>query len=285
MTAQHHALTVGALRCTVVSDLTLPNTVPLDLDRLAATFPDLDRADLESAVAASGMSSSRSALNLLYVEAGDRRVLVDTGMGLDAEPPMGQGLRVLESLGVDLAAIDTVILTHAHGDHFLGLTAPDGTPTFPDARLVVWHTEWAHWSAPETLAALNEGYAAMIRARLLSLEGRMTLIDSAETEVAPGIRLLPLPGHTPGHVGLWLESEGERLLHLVDAVHFPLQLENLDWGPRFDSDSAQAAQTRRAIIGQAAREDLRVLTYHLPFPGLGRFQARDGGRFAWVPEV
>ncbi len=285
MIPQSHTFTVGALRCTVVSDLTLPNTVPLDLDRLAATFPDLPRADLEAAVRASGMSSSRSALNLLYVAAGDRRVLVDTGMGLDAEPPVGQGLRVLESLGVDLAAIDTVILTHAHPDHFLGLTAPDGTPTFPNARVFVWHTEWAHWSAPATLAALNENYAAMLRTRLLSLEGRVTLIDSAETEVVPGIGLLPLPGHTPGHVGLWLDSGGERLLHLVDALHFPLQLENLDWGPRFDSDSGQAAQTRRAIIAQAAREDLRVLTFHLPFPGLGRFQVRDDGRFAWMPEA
>jgi glyoxylase-like metal-dependent hydrolase (beta-lactamase superfamily II) len=66
----------------------------------------------------------------LYVEAGSNRVLVDPGTTGDR----GALLTALREAGVNPAAIDTVVITHGHADHFSGAVLPDGEAAFPSAR-------------------------------------------------------------------------------------------------------------------------------------------------------
>ena len=101
--------------------------------------------------------------------------------------------------------------------------------------------------------------------------------------LAPGIKAVPAVGHTPGHTAYQVESKGERLLILGDAVHsHAVQFARPEVAIEFDSDKKQAVATRKKLFAWAAKEKLLVSGMHLPFPGLGHVRA-DGKAFAWVP--
>jgi len=102
-----------------------------------------------------------------------------------------------------------------------------------------------------------------------------------ESEILPGLCVLPAPGHTLGHIALLLESGGERLLHIVDCAHNPAQVSHTDWSPLYDMQPDVSAQTRKALFERAARENILVMAYHFPFPGLGRVIEADGA-YQWV---
>ncbi|NJL58002.1 hypothetical protein HC928_24930 [bacterium] len=108
----------------------------------------------------------------------------------------------------------------------------------------------------------------------------VTLIDT-EREIIPGVSAVALPGHTPGQMGLLIESDGEKLLHIADAAHAIPQMSRPEWSPRFDSDKAQAAQTRTAVFARIIRQNLRVQAYHFPFPGQGTIREADSARTWW----
>jgi hypothetical protein len=57
-----------------------------------------------------------------------------------------------------------------------------------------------------------------------------------------------------------------------------------EWTSAFDVDPKLGAETRRKILDRAAADGLRVLGYHLPFPGIGHVRTVKGGGFEWVPE-
>jgi len=103
---------------------------------------------------------------------------------------------------------------------------------------------------------------------------------AGEGEVAPGVTLLPAYGHTPGHSAVLIESEGSRLLHIVDAMHLPAQINLPDARPKYDLLPEIAVATRRALINRAESENLQLLVYHFAFPGLGHIR-RDGDRRVW----
>ena len=80
-------------------------------------------------------------------------------------------------------------------------------------------------------------------------------------------------------------DERETLLIWGDVVHVQaVQTARPDVSMSFDSDPAQAEQTRRAIFERAAKEDLLVNGMHLSFPGFGRV-ARAGEAYVLQPEV
>ncbi len=82
-----------------------------------------------------------------------------------------------------------------------------------------------------------------------------------------------------------IRSGSEVLYHMMDlAHHFALMFPHPDWTVGFDVNSRQAAATRREIFPRLAAEGVRVVGYHLPFPGLGHIQA-SGNAFRWVPAL
>ena len=66
-----------------------------------------------------------------YLETAHHRVLVDLG-------PSGETLKNAEKLGVDLTAVDTVILSHGHYDHSGGI--PAFAEINPNAKIYMQHT-------------------------------------------------------------------------------------------------------------------------------------------------
>ena len=90
-------------------------------------------------------------------------------------------------------------------------------------------------------------------------------------------------GHTPGHMGYMLESDGQQLMLVGDlANHYVWSLAHPDWEVRFDMDKAGAAAARRKVLGMLAADGVPFVGYHMPFPGVGYVETRGEG-FHYVP--
>ncbi len=219
--------------------------------------------------------------NILLVETGEKRVLIDSGMGQSDSNDPGHLLERLQAENTTPESIDTVVITHYHQDHIGGLLDQAGNPTFPKALLVVPAQEHAYWMSEDILAGLDAPDAARLRQTFAAYAERLTLMDDT-VDIEPGIHYVPALGHSPGHRAVQIESEDARLLHIVDTIHMPIQLNALDAAP-FDWQQPDIAiATRRALLAQAESENLLLMAYHFPFPGLGCVQ-RQGDLLAWEP--
>lgn len=231
----------------------------------------------------------------LFVDTGRHSVMVDTGAGNLAEHARGifpgldhsttvTGLLLenLRAAGIEASEIDTVVITHAHPDHVGGTLNEAGRLVFDNARYFVPKDEWDFWTSD---AAATKAPASMVntaRKNLEPLRDRLTLVED-ETEIVPGIHTVATPGHTPGHTALSITSDGERLLHVSDAVLHPLHLEYLEWVPIFDVLPEQAAASKRRVFDLAAEERALVFAHHFPpFPNLGRI-LKEGAGWRWHP--
>jgi glyoxylase-like metal-dependent hydrolase (beta-lactamase superfamily II) len=111
------------------------------------------------------------------------------------------------------------------------------------------------------------------------LKGRIELFEG-EKGVAPGVHVIPAPGHTPGHIAVVISPSKEQLLHLADSVLHPMHLEHPTWRNAFDLNQDDAATTRRRLFDRAAADNANVLAYHFPFPGIGRV-IKSGNAWKW----
>lgn len=224
----------------------------------------------------------------LLVESGDQRILLDTGIG-GLGPAPGAALTALAAEGFAPEDIDVVLLTHFHIDHFGGALDASGAPAFPNARYLINGVEHEYWSSeptldelvmPDDLKALS---LAPVQEVLAALDSTLERIAPGD-EIAPGITTVDARGHTPGHLAVEIASDGETLLHIVDAAHVPqLHLAHPDWFMVGDNWPAWSVTTRKALLDRAADENLLVSTYHFPFPGVGRVSKDEIG-WIWTAE-
>jgi glyoxylase-like metal-dependent hydrolase (beta-lactamase superfamily II) len=219
--------------------------------------------------------------NILLVETGDKRVLIDSGMGQSDPDDPGHMLDRLRAENITPESIDTVVITHYHQDHIGGLVDHAGNPTFPKARLVVPGQEHDYWMREDILAGVDPSDAARLRQTFAAYAERLTLMNDT-ADIEPGIHYVPALGHSPGHHAVHIESGDAWLLHIVDTIHMPIQLNALDAAP-FDRQQPDIAiTTRRVLLARAESENLLLMAYHFPFPGLG-YVRRRGDLLAWEP--
>ena len=226
------------------------------------------------------------------VRIGDLRVLVDTGVGNDKTRPIPffdhldtPFLERLTRAGFAPPTVDMVINTHLHMDHIGWNTRLEGgrwVPTFPNARYLVAHAERDYWTEADLEPARRQMFIDSVDP--LTETGQLDPVEVPPegVEVAPGLRLLPTPGHTPGQVAVQLHSAGRSALITGDCMHHPVQLAHPDLCSAVDVDSRQAVRTRRALLAELAGSDTLVLGSHFPSPTAGRVRP-DGDGYRLIP--
>ena len=204
---------------------------------------------------------------LLVVEPG-HLVLIDTGLGPKAP---GALLASLKLAGYAPAAVTDVLITHSHGDHIGGLLDASGASAFPKAVIRMSAREWGWLQTQAFSAALVRTITPQVRT------------FEAGAPILPGITPLALSGHTPGHVGYEIVSNGARLLDIGDIAHSSvISLARPDWTNGYDNDPVAAKASRKTTLSLLAKSQELVFAPHFPFPGVGRVESAGSG-YAWRP--
>lgn len=247
-------------------------------DLPAAIFPDADTAVF-------GDAAFPVCVNAFLLRMPGRTCLVDAGTGGSGGDTLGHVAAALASVGTAPDEIDVVLMTHLHADHAGGLRDGAGQAFYPNAELFVAEPEAAFWlddGLPARAPDAIKPTIALATGAVGSYAGRTTRF-APSGEVVPGITAVALPGHTPGHTGFLVESEGERLFVWADTVHVAsFQVEHPDWTVGFDVDGQAGVASRRRAFEMAASEHLAVAGMHLDFPGFGRL-VRSGSGYAYEP--
>lgn len=274
-----HRFSVGRLRVTVIDDARV--TFP------SATFAaDQPAGTIGRYLSEYGLSQNFTSLHMqvVLVENGPHKVLLDTGMGVvtlpENEPDNGRLLAGLAAVGVSADDITSVIISHGHPDH-IGSCSNDGEPVFRNATYFISPDELEFWTQqPGTEQNLMNLMLAVGSSQLLPVRERIQPYKGGEM-IVPGITAVAARGHTLGHHAMVLHDGEHKLLHLMDtAVHYLAGLEHPDWIVALEMDHQAAADTRRRLFALAADEKMLVAGYHFPFPGIGRiFKHSNGWRF------
>ena len=122
---------------------------------------------------------------------------------------------------------------------------------------------------------------ACARHNLPPLRDQLDLVEG-ETEIVPGVRVIPAPGHTPGQVAVAVHSAGEQLLYIADAALHPVHLAQPGWYAAVDIAPEQALISRRRLLETAEVEGTMVHAFHFPWPGLGHIVPK-GDAWRWQP--
>ncbi|WP_327001050.1 MBL fold metallo-hydrolase [Dactylosporangium sp. NBC_01737] len=218
----------------------------------------------------------KSVVQAFLIELGDTTVLVDTGVGNGKHRPglpawSGLDTEFLQRLaahGVKPGDVDVVVSTHLHFDHVGWNTTAlaDGwTPTFTRARHLVTETEFGYWATlPQRETADDRaGFEDSVRPVLDA--GLVDLVPD-DHELRDGVRLVPTPGHTPGHVSVSVESAGRRAIISGDAIHHPCQIAHPEWNVHADFDPDLARRTRVELLGRCADSGSLLIGSHFPSP-------------------
>jgi glyoxylase-like metal-dependent hydrolase (beta-lactamase superfamily II) len=250
-------------------------------------FTNVDRYDLERALQSHHWPIDRipSPYTSLYVDTGKNHVLVDTGAG-DFFSTTGRLASNLEKAGIDLADIETVVITHAHPDHIGGLLNEAGRPIYPNARVYTMKREWDFWLAEDALEkAPGFDKSIQLARKVFDTIGDRFSFIQLDSELVPGIQVLAAFGHTPGHIAIEATSSDESIIYLSDAIFHPIHIEHPDWLPdeMFIADTEQFKEAARRLLTRALAKNALVIGMHFPpFPSLGRIIETDEG-LLWEP--
>lgn len=219
------------------------------------------------------------------VEVDGLKVLVDTCVG-NGKPLTG-GMEAMANLDTPMLAnlteagfgpddVDLVICTHLHFDHVGWNTvkageSPDApwVPTFRKARYVLAAADVEHWRVTDgPYNTFPVGVQPLLDAGVADLV-------PMDHRVSASLRLIPTPGHSPGHVSVRVESAGQAAQITGDMVHTPVQLAQPSWSSVADTDGVAAALTRQKVVDELTDSTILVLGTHFSGPSAG-WLTRDG---------
>lgn len=278
----HFRFTCGEARLTVLSDgyFSLPTT-GLGVNANPAEV----RAFLERHYLSPDEGYSHT--NHLLIETGEAVVLVDVGSGSRFMPTTGRLLDSMAEAGVDPDSITHVIITHAHPDHIWGIRDDFDEALFPQAEYIIGQVEFDHWMQDDLVnqVSAEEQQFVVGAVNSLTVDGVDWRLVADGEDIVPGLRMIATPGHTLGHMSVMLDSGGQQLIALADAMsHTYTNFAHPEWVNGFDADGPQTVETRLRLLDMAATDRIAVLGYHFPFPGVGHV-LREGDSWRFLPAL
>jgi len=225
----------------------------------------------------------------IAVNTGSKLVVIDTGTGEAnferSKGAAGQFHSNLKAAGIQADQVDTVIISHFHGDHINGLLDKDNKLAFPNAEILVPAPEWKYFMDDAEMAKQTsdrmKGVFAGLR-RVFDALGRKVTQYEAGKEVAPGITSVATHGHTPGHMSFVIAQGNSKVFVQSDVTNIPLFVRNPGWHLMFDQDAQAAEATRRKTYDMLVAEKMMVQGFHYPFPALAYIE-KSGNGYREVP--
>jgi glyoxylase-like metal-dependent hydrolase (beta-lactamase superfamily II) len=228
----------------------------------------------------------------IVVRNGGRVTVIDTGTGeanfASSKGAAGQFQRNLAASGIDAKDVNSVIISHYHGDHINGLLKADNSLAFPNAEILVPAAEHKYFSDDAEMNKQTSDRMAGIFKNMRRVFGNAEVAKRVKTydagkEVAPGINAVASHGHTPGHNSHVVSSGGKSVFVQADVTNVPfLFARNPGWHLMFDQDPQMAEATRRKIYDMLATERMMMQGFHYPFPAVAYIE-RSGNGFREVP--
>jgi glyoxylase-like metal-dependent hydrolase (beta-lactamase superfamily II) len=277
-----------------VSDLTIHRIIEQETTFLPAMdlFPTLAPellAENRPWLQGTGALDSKDVLVLCFqsyiVKTPHHTILIDSCIGNDKPRPLRPNwnmktdntyMRMLATAGFAVEDIDFVMCTHLHTDHVGWNTRLDGdrwVPTFPNARYIFGKDEFDYWTAENAKTPAP----ALVDSVLPVVEAKRAEIVRNDYEIGDHVRILPTPGHTPGHVAFTFGRGRDAAVFSGDLMHSPLQTRHPELSAKFDVDPAQAASTRRGFLERYCDTDTLCCTAHFPSPSMGKIRRRGEG--------
>jgi glyoxylase-like metal-dependent hydrolase (beta-lactamase superfamily II) len=276
-----------------VGDLTIHRVIEEEttflpaLELLPALTPELlaeNRAWMRKAGAIDASDVLILCFQSYVVKTPHHTILVDSCLGNDKPRPRPQWnmktgdtyLRALAASGFSVGDIDFVMCTHLHTDHVGWNTRLEGdrwVPTFPNARYVFAETEFAYWNeqhAKTPVPPFGDSVLPIVEANKADIVRNVFVIGDH-------VRILPTPGHTPGHVAFTFGRGRDDAVISGDLMHSPLQTRYPEMSVKFDVDQAAAATTRRSFLERYCDTDTLCCTAHFPSPSTGRIRRWGNG--------
>ena len=224
------------------------------------------------------------ATNAFMVEMGGKVLLFDAGLGQKT-------IDNIAIYGKKPSDVDAVFITHFHGDH-IGSLMINNQKGYPNATLYVSKPEYDYYMNDAEMMALPENRrSAFTGARNIfnAYKGKLVVFTPNEiekaTELIPGVKGVAAYGHTPGHVGYIVESDGQKLLLWGDLAHaMAIQMPYPEVAVTYDTDPVKAVESRQKLLKYIAANGIVIAGAHIPFPGIGNLgkQASNGYDFTFM---
>lgn len=219
-----------------------------------------------------------SAVNSFLLQTNDQLILIDSGFGRKL-------FDNLKSLDIKPEQIDTVLLTHMHGDHIGGLLVDDKV-AFPKATLYVSQPERAYWTNQEFMKALPENQQGGFKKAqdVLTKYGEKVktfIPDNIAGPMKPllkDITAIATFGHTPGHTSYLVQSNDKQLLIWGDLAHaMAIQMPLPDVAVTYDVDPVMAVASRKAALDYVIQNNIPIAGMHIPYPAIGMATKSEPG--------
>jgi glyoxylase-like metal-dependent hydrolase (beta-lactamase superfamily II) len=285
---------VGDIEVTVVTDGA--NRLPVT----DAFVVNVKKEEVNAALVAAFMEPGVfvGPYNPIVLNTGGKLALVDTGTSeaayVSSKGATGQLMTNLAAAGIDAGAIDTVIISHYHGDHINGLLKADKSLAFPNAEILVPANEHQFYMDDGNMSRATKGRVEDVFKnvrRVISGEVLKRLRTYAwNKDVIPGVLAVGTPGHTPGHTSHVVSSGSSKVYVQADVTHAPfLFARNPGWHAYYDQDPAMAEATRRKVYDMLSAEKMLVQGFHYPFPSVAHVEKTATGYreipMPWSPVI
>ena len=212
-------------------------------------------------------------LRCLLLDDGDRKVLVETGMGNKFDEKFGKMFCVdqtenpltdcLSRLGYTTDDITDVVLTHLHFDHAGGATTKnfkgEVVPMFDNAE---YHVSLSNWSAGMSPSPRDRASYLKINFEPLDKHGVLKLVSDNST-ILEGISTYSVNGHTTGQQLVKVSDGGQTLVFCSDLIPLRSHLK-LPWIMGYDLNAALSLSEKTTFLEEACRNDWWLFFYHDP---------------------
>ena len=234
-------------------------------------------------------------IHSLIVDTPTAKLVVDTCIGNDRNrDPMAimsnlatSYLEDMREAGYPPESINYVLCTHLHLDHVgwnTRLVNGKWVPTFPKASYLMEKKELDFYgnidpnAKDDFMQVQRRVYDDSIKPVFDA--GLAKTVEGA-AQICEGVRLLPTPGHTPGHCSVIIESKGASAMITGDFIHHPIQFNDPGLATPFDVDNNAAIATRRRVFAQYADTPTLIIGTHFAGPTAGKL-VRDGDGYRLV---